>query len=287
MVATTTGTIMTTNKLRIRNLPLKGSAILPLLAAVSLQAQPSLPSTPEEIALAGSAVARTGSIWTSRANPASAGSTTARSIAASFSPSALGIEGWYEGYAVASLPLDSGIAAGAALQGLGAGSYRELTGSALGSITIAGIVRLGAAITIHSLSIEHYGSAAAASLDIGAIMRLGERIRFGGAAGNITRSRLGGADLPGRVAFGFAFDLDGGLTLSADAWQELRRSAGAALALSGSPAPGLTLRGGIGSGPGTIALGVSYDTGEILIDYGGAYIAPVGFRHAVGAGIMF
>jgi hypothetical protein len=278
---------MNSNKLRNSHRSLKLSSFLLAVAAAPLTAQPSLPSNPLAIGLAGSVAARMGSAWLARSNPALTGSAEEASFGACFSPSGIGLDGIGEGYAVAGFPLDAGTGIGGTVAGIASGSYRESAASALGALTVADIIRAGAALTLHSIAIEGYGSAFAATLDLGAIASLGDRVRFGATAGNIARGRLAGADLPQRVAFGFAFDLDEGTILSADAWQESRRQAGGSIALSCSPMPGLALRGGIGTGPGTIALGVGYVMGAIALDYGGAYIAPLGLRHAMGVEMAF
>jgi len=278
-------TVMTPFKLRNSHLPIKEATLLLLGGTIS--AQPSLPSSPVEAGLAGSVVARVESPWLARSNPAAVATAPTGTFGASFSPSNLGIEGFYEGYALAALPIDSLAGIGAAVQGVGAGGYREISGSCIGAVTLGETVRLGAALTVRSLAIDRYGAATAATIDLGAIAWLSDRIRFGGMIANINRAELAGAGLPERVAVGFAFDIGSSTALSIDAWQELRRSAGLAMGLSTSPAPGLTIRGGAGSGPGTMALGVGYTAGDITIEYGGAYVVPVGFRHVIGAGIGF
>jgi hypothetical protein len=278
---------MNSNKLRNSHLSLKLSPFLLAVAMVPLTAQPSLPSNPLATGLAGSATARLGSAWLVRSNPAATGAGGRASFGACFSPSGIGLDGIGEGYVVAGFPLDAGAGIGGALAGIASGAYRESAASALGALTVAGIIRAGAALTLHSIAIDRYGSAFAATLDLGAIASLGDRARFGATVGNIARGRLAGTDLPQRVAFGFAFDLDEETVLSADAWQESRRPAGGSIALSCSPMPGLALRGGIGTGPGTIALGVGYAMGAIAFDYGGAYVAPLGLRHAMGVEMEF
>ena len=258
-----------------------------VVTVTRLAAQPSSSVDPVAMALAGSSTARTGGAWLAGWNPAAPGSGGRASFAAAFSPSAIGIDGYREGYMIALLPLDSESAIGADASGMGAGAYRESTARLLGAITVAGIVRLGAALALHSLAIDGYGGALSGTIALGAVASLGGRARFGMSADNIARGRIAGTALPQRMAFGFALDLNGGLTLSADAWRESRRPAGGAIALSCSPVRGLALRGGIGAGPATIALGLGYEAGSLLLDYGGAYIAPLGLRHVVGAGIAF
>jgi hypothetical protein len=98
------------------------------------------------------------------------------------------------------------------------------------------------------------------------------------------RNEIAGIALPQRILLGFAFDMSPGTTLSVDMMHELRRSATASVGFSTIAVTGVTLRAGVANAPGTIALGAGYDLNGIAIDYGGAYVAPLGLRHAIGIG---
>lgn len=244
-------------------------------------------ASPMETALAGSITARAESPWCARGNPASLAAARGRSLHISFAPSSLGIEGYQEGAMMAEIPLDSTIAMGVMLDAVGVSGYREITGSAAGSIRISSTIVLGAALSLHSLAIDGYGSTMAPSVDLGALAWLTESIRFGAALENVSRGGVADSELPQRVSFGFALDLGRGVTFSLDGMHELRRNASILLGISLHPARGFTLRAGAASPPGTLALGASYESEGTSFEYGGAYTTPLGLRHSVGIGLRW
>jgi hypothetical protein len=254
-------------------------AALPAIA----QAQSSLASTPAGVALAGSATARTESVWHALANPANIDGVGQPLLLSTFSPSAIGIEGFHEGGMIVAMPVDSALHLAAAAGTVGVHGYREVSARAIGAVK-EGTFTFGVAVTIQSIAIDRYGSAVAPSVDLGMLGRLNDRISFGGSIVNITRSTISGVELPQRLALGFAFDL-GTTALSFDLLHELRRSTAAALGISLTPVPQLVLRAGIASEPSTVSFGTGYELHGVLIEYGGAYISPLGFQHLFGAGV--
>ncbi|MDB5032781.1 MAG: Helix-hairpin-helix DNA-binding class 1 [Chlorobi bacterium] len=279
---------MVTTNLLNRSHWIKGfTLLLHIVLAPCLRAQTAMLASPPETALAGSAVARVESPWFARINPAAVGETRAGALAASFAPSSIGIAGYREGALVMVLPIDTiwHVAATAAFTGVP--GYGEMEGSMIAACNPAPQVTIAVGVGLYSLRIRDYGSAMAPTIDLGATARLSEQIRFGCAMRNLARARIAGTDIPQRVGFGFAFEVEGGTILSVDASDELRRSAAVSLAISTSPLAGLVIRGGIGNGPGMISFGMGYHLNDITLDYGGAYGSPLGFRHVVGAGMRF
>jgi|GEM_PF-2324989 len=281
--------MMTTANLVKKAHPLKWPPIFllwSLLLTVRGSAQaPGYPG-PAETALAGSVAARTEDHRFAGTNPAALSGTAPLALL-SFAPSALGIAGYHEENASALLPVTDVFRMGCSGRTLGAGAYHELGGTMQAAIDAPGDVTLGAALSYHALMIDGYGSTAAATVDLGALARLTDRIRFGAAISNVGRARLLEADIPQQLSFGFAFDIGTATTISLDAHHELRRPASLALGLSTMPLPELMLRAGIASAPATIAFGAGYDVNGILFEYGGAYIPPLGFRHVAGAGVRW
>jgi hypothetical protein len=243
--------------------------------------------SPAETALAGSTTARVESLWFATANPASLGDTSSPSILTFYAPSSIGIEGYYDGGLIAAMQCAEHARLAVAAQGLGVAGYREISARAVGAMRVAEGVTMGGTIELHSLAIDAYGSALAASVDVGAIARLTNEIRFGAAITNLARGRIAGADLPQRIAIGFAFDIVQGTTLSLDAAKELHRNASVALAISTIEAHGIVLRGGVANAPTRIAVGAGCRVGEIALEYGASYTQPVGVRHAIGLGFSW
>lgn len=274
--------------------PVKGSMRLllqllllgPFLGPVAATAQSAIDLNPAETALAGATTTRDENLWYARSNPGALRG-NAQEIRASYAPSSLGIEGYYEGSSIARAYAGSWFRIALKASALGVQGYREMSGGAIISLDLPGEVTLGAAVALHSIHIDRYGSASAGTFDLGALARLTERIRFGASMRNPGRARLAGTELPQEVAFGFGFDVGAATTLSLDARHELRRPATVALGLSTIPVPELTVRAGVANAPATIGLGAEYQLDGITVEYGGAYISPLGFRHVIGAGIRW
>lgn len=269
--------------------PLKGMFIpflWVLLCMAAASAQISRTPGPSETALAGSVTARTDNIWHVLANPAlPAGERPL--IAGFFVPPTIGIQGYHEGTMLALVPVTTGARLGLAGSSLGAGAYRESRATLIAAIDAPGGISLGTAISYYALAIDGYGTAQALALDLGALMNLATGIRFGAAIHNPFRARIADTDLPQQVAFGFAFDIRRETTLSLDAHHELGSAACVGIGFSTVVLPGLELRTGIASAPATVAFGAGYEMDGFLFDCGSAYIAPLGFRHALGAGIRW
>jgi len=269
---------MTPNRPRLARAA--ASLLLSTVLAVPGICQPL--ATPVATALSGSTAARTKDPSLSTSNPASIGSIDSVALFVSFAPSNLGIDRYHEGALVVALPLDSSLGCALAVHGFGNGLYEEYTASGSVAWNVGEGVAIGLATSLHSLAIARYGSALSGSIDAGIIVRPSQDIRFGASAHNLTRSTIAGTDLPQRLTAGFAFDLDSGTTLSIDLAQELRRQVSVALGVSTIAIEGFTIRGGVGQAPTSISLGTGYDNGSIGIDYGAAYIDPLGVRQAVG-----
>lgn len=267
--------------------PLPGIILLGLLLGhIPAGAQGASGLDPAALSLAGSTTARDEELWHARDNPASLAG-TAQELRASYAPSSLGIRGYYEGSAIGRVHAGGAFRVALAASALGVEGYREMTGGAVLSLGLPGQVTLGASVALHSVHIDRYGAASAVSCDLGALAHLTDDIRFGASIRNLGRTALAGTELPQEVAFGFGFDMGSTTTLSLDARHELRRQAAVALGLSTLPVPELTLRAGVATTPSTIGLGVGYRLGEISMEYGGAYISPLGFRHVIGAGMRW
>ncbi len=281
-----------TNLLKKKH-PVKGSMVslfclllLGVLENIPAGAQGASGPDPAAISLAGSTTARDEELWHAQGNPASLAG-TGHEIRASYAPSSLGIGGYYEGSSIGRVYAGGAFRVALAGTALGVEGYREITAGAILSVVLTGGVRLGATVGLHSVHIDRYGAASALSCDLGALAHLTDDIRFGASIRNLGRATLAGTELSQEVAFGFGFDMGAATTLSLDARHELRRPAAVALGLSTLPVPELALRAGVATAPATIGLGAGYRLGGVTVEYGGAYISPLGFHHVIGAGMRW
>jgi hypothetical protein len=238
---------------------------------------------PAALSFAGPSASRIETIWQIRSNPAALPRDSTLTVAASCTPSTSGITGYLEGTLIAASMIDSTWSAGAIIDAAGIDGYRETMAALLAGVRL-GSLSFGATLRYHSLAIDHYGDAEAASLDVGVIARLNREIRLGGRIMNLVRSE-GELPLPQRIGMGCAFDLDAATTLSIDIAQEIRHPVSTSLAFSYQPLRHLTLRFGAGSFPVSVAAGIGYDAGMVLFDYGGAWSELLGVLHAAGVGV--
>lgn len=267
----------------VRLSTLFSAALAALILTPAVEAQELLILNPLDASYAGPAVARSESVWNLRSNPASLSTTDTR-LGVSGSPTAPGIGTIGEGTVAASLPLSETVGAGITAEYTAAGAYARTSISGMGAVNL-GAVTLGLGATYHAVSIDGYGSAGVATFDLGVRAKVTEKITLGGAFRNVARATLADEALPQRLNLGFGFDLGSKTMLSIDAVQEIDRSGGATLGISSEVIDGLTLRGGAGIGPGTVALGIGYSISSVTLDLGGSYVAPLGVRTALGASV--
>ncbi|MBS1910530.1 MAG: hypothetical protein JST22_00965 [Bacteroidetes bacterium] len=243
--------------------------------------------SPPEIAMAGAVTARTESPWFAASNPAAVEADSGRVLAVAFAPSALGIEGYRDGAAVAALRRDSTLALAATIGGVAALSYSEMSAGIAGAYSAADDARIGVAFRLHAIAVRGYGMAAAPELDAGFMLRMNARMRAAAAVRNLNRASIAGAPFAQSISLGVAFDLIPQTTVSFDIVHESGRSAGAAFGISHIPVDRLTLRFGAGVTPGRVAAGFAYTAETLLLEYGGSYVANVGIRHAIGIGLRW
>lgn len=241
---------------------------------------------PLEAGFAGSTIGRTGSGWFLQGNPASLASTEKSFLFGSFSPSAAGIEGYKEGAFVGGIAIGSSIHVGVNGAAFGVEGYSEAAGGVVAAVEIDR-VRIGATFLLQSVAIELYGSSVLPLLDIGAQVEISSEAVFGASFINATRSAVTDLDIPQRLGLGFMWQPDSTLSLSIDAVQELRRDPGLAFGIEYEPLRNLPMRLGFASEPGTIGFGLGFRMENVLVDYGGSYVDPLGFRHVFSAGMTW
>ena len=242
---------------------------------------------PLEAGFAGSTTGRTGSAWFVHQNPASLASLQSGVLLGCFSPSALGIEDYKEGAFIGGAVIGESVQVGLSGAAFGSGEYREAAGGIVGAAQIEKHLSVGATLLLQSVSIQRYGSSVIPLFDIGVQVQVSPKATFGASFINTTRSAITDQDIPQRLAFGFGWTPDSMLSLSLDVIQELRRDLGFAFGIELEPLKNLSLRAGMGSEPSTVGFGLGFRTDNVIVDYGGSYVDPLGLRHVFGAGITW
>ncbi|MCB0713831.1 MAG: hypothetical protein KDD67_16000 [Ignavibacteriae bacterium] len=263
------------------------SIVLLFFVGEILSAQTLQRVDPLEAGFAGSTTARTGSGWFVHRNPATLPTVKGGSLLGSYSPSALGIEGYREGAFIGSMSFGESLSVGLNGAAFGTGAYSESAGGIVAATQLEQYLRVGATLLLQSVSIEQYGSNVIPLLDIGTQVQVSPEAVFGASFVNVTRSAVSDQDIPQRLSLGFAWTPDSTLSLSADIVQELRHDLGFAIGVEVEPIENIPVRGGIASEPSTVGFGVGFRTGNIIVDYGGSWVDPLGFRHVFGAGITW
>ena len=256
-------------------------------SVVSLFGQTFHTISPLDAALAGSVTARSGDIRYATGNPASLINPDNNGIFAAFTPSALGIDEYREGSFIGATSFGNKVQLGLVGTTLGAGDYRESSAGIILTGNLHNRLTTGLKIAAHNLSIRQYGSRTLAALDIGMLVNLGATINAGASFTNITRAGFDPSPLPQRLALGLLYTPDTTLSLSLDISQELTQESGVAFALMWTPIQELNIRCGIGSEPHRVGYGIGYRIGDVVIDYGGSYTSPLGFRHTFGTGLVW
>lgn len=243
--------------------------------------------TPLDAAFAGAVTARSGDIRFASGNPASLRGPARTAVLASFTPSALGIEGYREGSFIGGTSLGHSFRIGLQAATLEAGAFRESSAQVIAAGYIHPDLTVGTSVALHNRAIDGYGSRSLPAIDIGMLVQLAPRFHAGASFTNITRSAFDEYPLPQRLALGLLYEPDSTFSFSLDVLQELERSSGVAFGLAWKPVPQLKVRGGIGSEPGRLGYGLGYSIGDIVLDYGGSYTEPLGFRQIFGAGLTW
>jgi hypothetical protein len=249
-----------------------------------LTAQYGPAQLPATEALASSVTARIETAADGASNPAAVDMSAGPSIQVASTPSPLGLDGVVESALTAGVPLGKKLRLGMAVMASGESRYLESALAASLAWKPTDRFTAGARVRFLALAVDGYPFRTAPSADIGALVELDDRSRFGLAVIGLLRPTLAGRARAPTVAIGVARELDSSSTLSIDLHQELGREPSIAVGLSFVPITDWVLRAGIGSEPFRLATGAGFQFDTTTISFASVYIADIGLRHSIGAG---
>jgi hypothetical protein len=216
-------------------------------------------------------------------NPASLAGMTARMIAVSTAPAPFGLQELRRSACAYTEPLGR---LSASVTGIRYGFelYREVTlGAACGYDCGLG-VRLGATVTLNSVSIEGYGHGSCAGLDGGILWQVVPGLQFGASAANLNAPSPGksGEDIPRTFQAGIAYAPPGGFLVACDIAEDPRFPAEVRLGAELAVAEFLFLRAGVSTDPSSCSAGVGVHFDPVDIDYAFSRHQELGFTHRFG-----
>jgi hypothetical protein len=229
--------------------------------------------------MSGSALFSTSNVWL---NPASIAQNSSFTTSLFYSPSPFQLPQLsYFGFSTTK-QFDR-INIGAGINSFGFPLYRET----VFSLTAATMFTesFGAGLNIHAnhLSIQSYGSATRAVIDLGAIISATEDLNFGVSLNNINRSTFGADDdIPQIFISGFSYKLLEKTTVTVDLVHDVRYSTGYRAGIEFSPLEIVTLRAGTQSEQSQLYGGFGIKVLSFQIDYGIATHTELGLTHSIG-----
>ncbi len=230
---------------------------------------------------AGSAIA--GNIWGALMNPAALACVTGRMIAVSAAPSPFGIEELRRAACAYTEPLGRLTASVTGIR-YGYELYREVTlGAACGYDCGEG-VRVGATLTLESLSIAGYGHGSCAGLDAGVLWQIVSGLEIGASAANWNSPSPGNSheNIPTTFQAGIAYTLPGGFLVACDIVEDPHFPAEVRLGAELAVAEFFFLRAGVSMDPSSCSAGVGIHFLPIEIEYAFSRHQELGYTHRFG-----
>ena len=265
------------------NLIVRGAIrLLCLLSAVNAAAQLDTAMTPEIESLAGSVAGRPGDANMVVVNPGAAAYSAAPSLQLSSTPSPLGIPGLVESAIVAAMRLSDHQRAAIALSTYGESRYVEGTLSISFATFLTADFSAGTTVHGHLIATSGYPPITTASADLGALARIGDRLRLGVSISNLLRPVAGGHALPQSLRVGIAADLDSATIISADLLQTPGREPSVSVGLSHVPSESWMVRGGFATEPVVLAGGFGVAIGSMCVELAASWSVGIGMRETGG-----
>jgi len=240
------------------------------------------PRGARSVAMGGVSGALGGDVWSASLNPALCATIQKSLLAIDYVPATFGLTELRRAGAALALPLGRTSLGIAGMQ-FGSELYRETWFSAGGAVRLGSDLCLGASLSLLSLSIHRYGSAAAVSLTIGGVLEPLPDLQCGWTVVNAAATRLGssGERMAPAIIAGATTRLLDALLLSIDIWKEGRFPAEIHIGVEYSPLAIFSLRAGITHEPALYCAGFGVAVGPGRLDYGVSLHPVLGFTHTL------
>lgn len=213
-------------------------------------------------------------------NPAGISQIPFREVSVFYSPAPFGLKELANGSVNYVEPTKFG-AFGLSAKTYGFELYKEITVTATYSNNYKKKIFYGANINYYNLKIQNYGSASAFGIDIGGLAYLTDFLRWGFAAFNLNRPKIGTQDdkLPQVYRTGVSIQPRKELNFVLDVEKDTRYTASVKAGVEYSLYDMIDLRAGIGTEPTKFSGGVGLYYSIFEIDYGFYNHQDLGLTH--------
>ncbi len=241
------------------------------------------PESVRACGMGGAGSALPGNVWGGVMNPASLAGMTVRTIALSTAPAPFGLQELRRTACAYTEPLGRLTASVTGIR-YGYELYREVTlGAACGYDCGEG-VRVGATVTLNSVSIAGYGHGSCAGFDAGVLWQIVSGLQFGASAANWNAPSPGNSreNIPTIFQAGIVYTPLGGFLVACDIAEDPRFPAEVRLGAEFALADLLFLRAGVSTDPACCSAGVGVHFLPVEIDYAFSRHQELGFTHRFG-----
>lgn len=259
-----------------------------LLCAIAVSAHAQSVEEPwgaESGARGGAVAADTLVIWSAAVNPAIAAGWQAPESRVSVALPTLRAAPMRSSL-IAAVPLGPCVAI-AGVTSTGIAQFRETVIAIAAAATVAPDIAVGVAAGMHTVAIDHYGSASAFTFGCGARLALLPQLAAGISAANVTGARIGqGRDaLPREIRFGIALVPHPMLALTVDVVGRAGESGSLCVGARAIVTDAFALLCGFSTEPSSLAVGVELNLPFASVSYSYRALPEVGGTQTLSAGV--
>ncbi|MDP1678058.1 MAG: hypothetical protein Q8L88_14470 [Bacteroidota bacterium] len=230
-------------------------------------------------AMSGSALFNSGNMWL---NPASIAKNTSFFTSVFYSPSPFQLE-QLSNFGLNAVKDFDGVNIGAGFSSFGFSLYRETVISFSAATIVTEFFAVGMNIHANHLSIQSYGSASTAVVDLGVIFSATENLTIGISLNNVSRSTFGADDdIPQTFVTGLSYAVLEKTAIVLDIVHDVRYTTGYRAGIEFSPHEIVTIRAGTQSEQSKLFGGIGINVFSFQIDYGIATHSELGPTHSIG-----
>lgn len=179
---------------------------------------------------------------------------------------------------------DFGVVKGAvSFSTIGFSLYRETFGSFSTAYVGISNFSFGITVSLYHLSIENYGSALSAGIDIGSIYSLSEDLNVGFSFNNLNNATYGeDDDIPQVLLAGISYRIIEDAIVNIDLVKDIRYEPTYRAGIEFKPHEIVVIRSGYQGEPSRLFGGVGFTLSPFTIDYGVATHDDLGLTHSIG-----
>lgn len=178
------------------------------------------------------------------------------------------------------------VKASLSLSSFGFSLYRETFGSFSAAYTGIEHFSAGSSLSLNYLSIQNYGTALAATIDIGLIYSLTEEFNIGASIANLNGAGFGEDDIPRTIVAGVSYRLLDNAMATLDLVKDIRFEPTFRAGIEFSPHEIIIVRSGLQGEPSRLFGGIGIRVLPLVVEYGVATHDDLGLTHSIGISFM-